>query len=612
MSQDDKFIAESDSGLRLRLQAMNENSDNPTMWGWVNGGFEFYDKEGDSLDAEQLAHWQQGCKEHGDTMSWREAWVEVNGTPQQRTIYRVEGGGLAEILRNAADKQGEPDHAPPSMSGWMTNSSAFMRSDLFPGRGAEDLATDMYSGTPEWEGSPGLIHAFEACEWIQAEYHREQVINGVDTVTADARGYLKTAHPVVIPPEQVHVLPEMETMEAVEYAQKLEHLPFNPLFLDTSGEAGTMHTTSMLSHGYDTQLVALIGGIMRRNPEDSSFQCIPFGAGIIPVKAEGERITREAGVEVAKWKDGRSGFLLSDGYGNGLSSHAPIGTLMVSDHITPERGEIVMLSGIGTDSEITDETDTRLTDFWTPLEDWHKIDREKRPLEIVSVNLSALPGKQPTNAAVLLACPRPFGWIDNYTVAEGRNRILGWTAIVVRQFGKLMSILQLLDSHNVEIVEQKVSRQVRRNAERHDTPIAKTVSIRHRRSASRERNPDAEPMQFSHSFEVIGHTRHVTRGVHVWCKGCKGEGVVLGQHLPDGSQEEKECEVCHGFGLNRAVLTPCARRDDKTGELTCPNGCRKEWAEPFVKGEGPLILKTRKQAGGPVGEPGDRADPATG
>lgn len=72
--------------------------------------------------------------------------------------------------------------------------------------------------------------------------------------------------------------------------------------------------------------------------------------------------------------------------------------------------------------------------------------------------------------------------------------------------------------------------------------------------------PRARTANYSHRFERRGYTRHVTKGSHA----------------------------------KADLIQPCYRRDAE-GNLTCPNGCRREWVPPTIVGdeELPFVPKTR-------------------
>ena len=137
--------------------------------------------------------------------------------------------------------------------------------------------------------------------------------------------------------------------------------------------------------------------------------------------------------------------------------------------------------------------------------------------------------------------------------------------IVLIQTRATIEALYFLDSHNVTVEEADVGRQGRRRAKRSGAKIAKTVRIAPT-SIRRERKPGkGGTANYSHRFERRGYTRHVTKGSHA----------------------------------KADLMRPCYRRDGKTGELTCPNGCRREWTPPTIVGPDhlPFVPKSRMVPG---------------
>lgn len=140
--------------------------------------------------------------------------------------------------------------------------------------------------------------------------------------------------------------------------------------------------------------------------------------------------------------------------------------------------------------------------------------------------------------------------------------ILADAVMVLKQSEAVIDSLYFLDSHNVAIEDATVSRQVRRRAERSggEIQIAQVVRVgptKIRRTPTKDKGGTAN---YSHRFERRGYTRHVTKGSHA----------------------------------KADLIQPCYRRDAE-GNLTCPNGCRREWVPPTIVGdeELPFVPKTR-------------------
>jgi hypothetical protein len=119
-----------------------------------------------------------------------------------------------------------------------------------------------------------------------------------------------------------------------------------------------------------------------------------------------------------------------------------------------------------------------------------------------------------------------------------------------------LKVLYLLDSVNVDLAPAKVSRQVRRQAERKGAEIAWVINVRapHRRELNDETEPGSRA--FSHRFEVRGNFAH------------HGEGSWLYEHS------------------DPADIRPCPR---------CGR-CRRVWRQPHIKGpvDKPLLVKIRR------------------
>lgn len=123
--------------------------------------------------------------------------------------------------------------------------------------------------------------------------------------------------------------------------------------------------------------------------------------------------------------------------------------------------------------------------------------------------------------------------------------------------------LYFLEAANIEIVPLTLIKREQKRAEKRGWPIPLTVQVRRRRGVS-PAAPSGEHPDWTHQWEVMGHYKHVTKGPHV-------------QDL--------------------SKLKPCSRRDQFG--LTCPNGCRREWVPPHIKGpeHKPFVPKMREVVG---------------
>lgn len=114
---------------------------------------------------------------------------------------------------------------------------------------------------------------------------------------------------------------------------------------------------------------------------------------------------------------------------------------------------------------------------------------------------------------------------------------------------RVLAAMYLLEAANVELVDQPITRQVRRQAERKGHRIGLAVEIRTKRSKSVPRDGTVD---YSHRFDVRGHWRHYT------------DGAIFDAGTPK----------------------PCAR---------CGRPCRRVWVPPYVKGpmNKPYVPKLR-------------------
>jgi hypothetical protein len=154
---------------------------------------------------------------------------------------------------------------------------------------------------------------------------------------------------------------------------------------------------------------------------------------------------------------------------------------------------------------------------------------------------------------------------------------------------RVIGALYLLEAANVEMVPRELPRREKKRQEKRGwkIPLVVRVDRPSRRTYNHSGNGTGQSRNYSHQFEVIGHYNHVTHGAMVRCIVCNGKQVP-----------EFPCPRCGGTGLDPEKVKPCTRIDVKTGELTCPNGCRKIWIPPYWKGpeDKPMIIKTRKIA----------------
>jgi hypothetical protein len=148
-----------------------------------------------------------------------------------------------------------------------------------------------------------------------------------------------------------------------------------------------------------------------------------------------------------------------------------------------------------------------------------------------------------------------------------------------------VNTLYMLNSANVTTVPRTLERREQKRAEKRGWNVADVVYVHRTKRRYEKTGEHIGEREFSHQFDVSAHFRHFTKGPHVWCRVCQSKelpGVV--------------CSACHGTGLDPEKVKPCSRIDESTGELTCPNGCRREFVPHYVKGpeDAPYVPKVRK------------------
>lgn len=167
--------------------------------------------------------------------------------------------------------------------------------------------------------------------------------------------------------------------------------------------------------------------------------------------------------------------------------------------------------------------------------------------------------------------------------------VLEYERIIRIAVERVIGALYLLEAANVEMVPRELGRRDRKRQEKRGwkIPLVVRVDRPSRRTYNHATNGNGQPRDFSHQFERIGHYNHYTRGSFVACIVCNGKIA-----------KDLVCPRCNDTGLDPDKVKSCVRIDVKTGELTCPHGCRKIWISPHWVGpeDKPMIVKTRKIA----------------
>lgn len=143
---------------------------------------------------------------------------------------------------------------------------------------------------------------------------------------------------------------------------------------------------------------------------------------------------------------------------------------------------------------------------------------------------------------------------------DSRLHFEGQAAGLLTLSSLALKALWLVQAANMHMEDAPVPRQQRRQVERKNGGIAKVVRITRPTRVPGRREPSGEGRSFSHRFNRRAHYKHVTRGPHA----------------------------------KADFIKPCSRRDPKSGELTCPDGCRREYVPSTIIGDDslPYVPKT--------------------
>jgi hypothetical protein len=434
---------------------------------------------------------------------------------------------------------------------------------------------------PRWAGTHSYAKVYEAClqgsavEWV-TDKHGNEVLSGAGLCYLHALGYMQRAHPIVVPSRQVDILPPLTHVEAWALLRDVQ-LPFPAVYLDMTDEDGRIPhgTVSFTEHDppehSDTRApnqldLSLSGAVLFKDDRDGALHVIPFVRNDDDTRA---------------WQYETIGEVILTG----------TDMTQAVDMIIDDMDQIAALSVRPLHITIGPDATTGYTLAATTGE--QLIDYSNRE------NKADLDSEGGLEMALL------------HSVA--------WSlaAVVAR-------VLMFIDSANVEVREAAapMPKRDRKRAAKRGWPVAATVTIRHRITRRPNTNGNGEGRHFRERFEVIGHYNHVRRGSHVRCGACRGqctvdlwrapisrEGTMVTVDAPgvyqafDGRLVNAEpwrvdCAACNGTGLDRERVKPCQRRDQH-GNLTCPDGCRREWVPPTVKGDpdAPLRVKTRRVPG---------------
>lgn len=431
---------------------------------------------------------------------------------------------------------------------------------------------------PRWAGAHSFARVYEACdqgvtvEWVKDRVGTER-LSGAGLIYGHAFARLDHAHPIVVPSRQVDALPLLSHAETYAIATGLR-LPFPCIYLDFTDADGTIprgeiSITDVALEADDQPsppavALALCGALVWHHDDDEhpAVRIIPFSRNDDDDRG-------------GAWKFETTGQLIIN----------ETDMLKATDMVVDDLKDVAAVS-IRPLHRIVDDTFAR------------------RGYVLAGTPADSLVeyGRGPTGSPVA-------------ALETAMLHLITWalSSIVIR-------VLHFLDSANVDVVEQAAPmhrRDVKRATKR-GWPIASSITIRHRITRGR-RDIGGGDGHYRTRFEVAGHYNHVTRGSHVRCPICRGEkrrdvwkatldadvgpvivpgpGVynTVDRGFVNAMSVPTDCGECGGTGLDPNKTKPCARVDGN-GVRTCPDGCRREWVPPTVKGnpDAPLQVKTRR------------------
>jgi hypothetical protein len=274
-------------------------------------------------------------------------------------------------------------------------------------------------------------------------------------VGATMAGLLKSARPIVCPPEQLNAVPDdvfPDLGAAFEYG-RLARLPFEEVFFDFfdhMGRAPAIALHFVADGGHDLGF-ELRGVLVGENHEEETTVFLPIigyhgsppeelGAVFIDRSLEGKM---EAAARPKRWVE----------------------------KLDPPGGQQI---------EVT--------------------------MTSVSAAMAALGETPRAVPGAVMGAARAGNGGD---IADQYQHALGVAAAVAVRM--TLKVIYLLDSVNVELAPATVSRQVRRQAERTGTELAWVISVRAPRRQERDGGESAS-RSYSHRFEVRGNFAHHREG----------------------------------------------------------------------------------------------------
>jgi hypothetical protein len=307
----------------------------------------------------------------------------------------------------------------------------------------------------------------EAGGWTEQHLTQARAIIGFSTT---ALAGMRDATEVLVDPDQVNAMPPFEEWDqAVGYAKAL-HLPFEDVFLDLEGPAGSCAIER--AEGAETVL-ALRGAHVRR--EGEVLMILPFGAFCRAGETDGDR------------------------------TYNPLGLVAVGiDRPTPDAiwGVQAVTDDGYMHAHLAADASVAMTPFRLPH---GAMATEEEGL--VTVRLTPdIPERSRVECFTLHDAE--MGEVDKGTLAILVAQLASSALVVLKA-------LNLMDMSNVEIVQAPLERPARRLAERKGIPISLAVKIHTSTKRYTGSNGEGSHIEYSHRFRVRGHVKHYPVGTRM-------------------------------------------------------------------------------------------------
>lgn len=482
-----------------------------------------------------------------------------------RPIYRVTGPLAKRLLAEAEDTTtGKIGGLSTTLNAGADASTtpSFSMGPAIGGNFAEPTRRGAFKTPTRWGGSPSWERAWK--ESLQAwKYEiRNDRWNAYGFTGALAAGAFEKAHALAILPEQASVLPRMAVDELVDEAINAR-LPFDPLYIDFTDEDGNCLAFDITDQVPDDTAGAL-RAIARERGATGADRILGHCAGVM--------LWKEAGWGLRSNRDDEEK------------------TPLCAAVFTVDNADTLAITGMWITSPEDRIHYGRFVDTRMP---------ECQPLVSHSVAMygrwgddeESLQRRSRGEHACIIPALRQDEREDTAKDPEGARHMEAFKGVLTAAaMERALASVYLTQSANVEIGQTThIHKRDLKRAEKRGWPIASTVFVRvPRRKTQRASEGNGDSRDYAYRFDRSGHYKHVQKGHHVRCRVCLNK-----------DDKKPSCERCEGTGLDPALVKPCTRRDETTGHLTCPNGCRREWHPPSVVGpeDKPYVPKARRVIG---------------